>query len=73
MKKELKQKAYTAEQFGKIFGKDGAWTRRQVHDGKLKAIRGWGEMMIPSSEMNRVMESAANNLRSVEKEGQANV
>tara|TARA_Y100000361_G_C11154782_1_gene343392 strand:+ start:1904 stop:2290 length:387 start_codon:yes stop_codon:yes gene_type:complete len=52
------QVAYTAEQFGKMFGKDGAWTRRQVNDGKLKAIRGWGEMIIPTSEMHRMLESA---------------
>ena len=69
----MKPKAYTADQFGKMFGKNGAWTRRMVNSGKLKAIRGWGEMMIPSSEIDRMMESAANNLRSVEKEGQANV
>ena len=25
--------------------------------GKLKAIRGWGEMMIPTSEIDRMMES----------------
>ena len=65
----MKPKAYTAGQFGKVFGKNGAWTRRMVNSGKLKAIRGWGEMMIPSSEIDRMMESAANNLRSVEKEG----
>ena len=67
--REMKPKAYTADQFGKVFGKNGAWTRRMVNSGKLKAIRGWGEMMIPSSEIDRMMESAANNLRSVEKEG----
>ncbi len=65
---EMKPKAYTADQFGKIFGKNGAWTRRMVNSGKLKAIRGWGEMMIPSSEIDRMMESAASNLDTVGKE-----
>ena len=50
--------AMTADQFGKRVGKNGAWTRRMVNDGKLKAIRGWGEMMIPTSELDRMMESA---------------
>ena len=52
------QVAYTANQFGKIFSKNGAWVRRMVNSGKLKAIRGWGEMMIPSSEMHRMLDSA---------------
>ena len=56
---EMEPKAYTAAEFGKIFGKNGAWTRRMVNDGKLSAIRGWGEMMIPSSEIDRMMEAAA--------------
>tara|TARA_B100001057_G_scaffold263247_1_gene263406 strand:+ start:862 stop:1071 length:210 start_codon:yes stop_codon:yes gene_type:complete len=54
--------AMTADQFGRRVGKNGAWTRRMVHSGKLKAIRGWGEMMIPTSEIDRIMESAAKNL-----------
>ena len=66
---EMKPKAYTADQFGKIFGKNGAWTRRLVNDGKLSAIRGWGEMMIPTCEIDRIMESAASNLDSFVKEG----
>ena len=61
--------ALTADQFGKRLGKNGAWTRRMVALGKLKAIRGWGEMMIPSSEIDRMMESAASNLDSFVKEG----
>jgi hypothetical protein len=67
--KEIKPKAYTADQFGKHFGKNGAWSRRLVNCGKLKAIKGWGEMMIPSSEIDRMMESAASNLDSFVKEG----
>ena len=50
---EMEPKAYTAAEFGKIFGKNGAWTRRMVNSGKLKAIRGWGEMMIPTQKQNR--------------------
>tara|TARA_B100001939_G_scaffold332750_1_gene332061 strand:+ start:8188 stop:8559 length:372 start_codon:yes stop_codon:yes gene_type:complete len=52
------QVAYTANQFGKIFSKNAAWVRRMVNSGKLKAIKGWGEMMIPSSEMHRMLDSA---------------
>ena len=65
---EMEPKAYTADQFGKIFGKNGAWTRRLVNDGKLSAIRGWGEMMIPTDEIDRIMGSAARNLDTVGKE-----
>ena len=59
--------ALTADQFGKRLGKNGAWTRRMVALGKLKAIRGWGEMMIPTSELDRIMDSASDNLQSIGK------
>lgn len=65
---EMEPKAYTAAEFGKIFGKNGAWTRRMVNDGKLSAIRGWGEMMIPTCEIDRILESASRNLDTVGKE-----
>ena len=65
---DITPKAYTADQFGKIFGKNGAWTRRLVNDGKLSAIRGWGEMMIPTCEIDRIIGSAARNLDTVGKE-----
>ena len=59
--------ALTADQFGKRLGKNGAWTRRMVNLGKLKAIRGWGEMMIPTSELDRILDSASDNLQSIGK------
>jgi hypothetical protein len=59
--------AMTADQFGKRVGKNGAWTRRMVNSGKLKAIRGWGEMMIPTSELDRILDSASDNLQSMGK------
>ena len=65
--REMKPKAYTADQFGKVFGKNGAWTRRMVNSGKLKAIRGWGEMMIPTSELDRIMDLASENIQSIGK------
>ena len=65
--REMKPKAYTADQFGKVFGKNGAWTRRMVNSGKLKAIRGWGEMMIPTSELDRIMDLASDNIQSIGK------
>lgn len=65
---DLKPKALTADQFGKRLGKNSAWVRRMVHSGKLSAIRGWGEMMIPTCEIDRIMESASRNLNTVGKE-----
>jgi len=59
--------AMGANQFGKRVGKNGAWTRRMVNSGKLKAIRGWGEMMIPTSELDRIMDSASDNIQSIGK------
>ena len=59
--------ALTADQFGKRLGKNGTWTRRMVALGKLKAIRGWGEMMIPTSELDRILDSASDNLQSMGK------
>ena len=59
--------AMGANQFGKRVGKNGAWTRRMVNSGKLKAIRGWGEIMIPTSELDRILDSASDNLQSMGK------
>ena len=59
--------AMTANQFGKRVGKNGAWTRRMVNSGKLKAIRGWGEMMIPTSELDRILDLASDNIQSIGK------
>ena len=59
--------AMSADKFGKRLGKNGAWTRRMVNSGKLKAIRGWGEMMIPTSELDRILDLASDNIQSIGK------
>lgn len=46
--------AYDFEEFAQLFGRERGWTYRQVKAGKVRAITGFGKMMIPVSEVERI-------------------
>ncbi len=46
------------EEFAAQFGKQKVWTYRQIYAGRVKAITGFGNMMIPRAELDRVLNSA---------------
>lgn len=50
--------AYTFTEYAGMFGKSRDWTYRQVRSGHLRAITGYGTMMIPASELARMMNQA---------------
>jgi hypothetical protein len=51
--------AYTVREFAHYFkGKDPNWVRRLIAQGKIKAIRGYGEILIPSTELDVIIDSA---------------
>jgi hypothetical protein len=50
-------KALPVRAFAAQFGKDPHWIRRQVNKGKIKAIRGFGEMLIPMTEVDVILDS----------------
>jgi len=47
--------AYTIEQFSAIFGHARAWGYRMVRLKRVRAIRGFGSMLIPASEVDRIL------------------
>jgi hypothetical protein len=51
--------ALTPEEFAAQFGKQKIWTYRQIYAGRVKAITGFGNMMIPSTEVERILNCSA--------------
>ena len=56
-RKSSEQLAYTARAFGELFGKDPCWTRRLVHQNKIKAVKNFGEWLIPATEIDVILDS----------------
>jgi predicted DNA-binding transcriptional regulator AlpA len=50
---------YTLEETAALFGKNRSWAYRQVSAGRLKVITGYGAMLVPKSEIQRILDSAA--------------
>jgi hypothetical protein len=56
--KESRQ-GFTAAEFGMMLGKSKSWTYRMLYLGKLKAIQGLGALIIPRSELERLLSEKA--------------
>jgi hypothetical protein len=55
----LSQRAtLTPEEFAAQFGKQKIWAYRQIYAGRIKGITGFGNLMIPRSEIDRILKSA---------------
>ena len=46
------------EETAAFFGKDRTWAYRQVKAGRIKAITGYGAMLVSASEIERILNSA---------------
>ena len=46
--------AYSLSEFADMFGHSRDWAYRLVKDGKVQVIQGYGKMMIPHSEADRL-------------------
>ncbi len=55
--RDRKLRAMPVKAFAAQFGKDPHWVRRLVNKGKIKAIRGFGEMLIPITEVDVILDS----------------
>lgn len=53
-KKKPDRVAYDFDEFAALFGRDRTWTCRQVKAGRIKAITGFGKMMISAAEAERI-------------------
>ena len=50
--------AYTPQEFASLFGREKTWAYRQLYKGRLNAIKGYGSMLIPATEVNRYLDQA---------------
>jgi hypothetical protein len=47
--------SYTPEEFASCFGKSKYWAYRQIRLGRVHPITGYGDMIIPHSELERIL------------------
>lgn len=47
----------TPTEFASSFGRHHTWAYRLIYAGKVKVITKWGRMMIPRSEVDRLVQS----------------
>jgi len=47
----------TPTEFASIFGRHYTWAYRQIYAGKVKVISKLGRIMIPRSEVDRLLQS----------------
>jgi Helix-turn-helix domain len=50
---------YSPAEFAALFGRHQTWAYRQLYKGTVKAITRYGRIMIPRSEVDRLLNSAA--------------
>ena len=50
--------AYSPAKFAALFGKSQTWAYRKIYSGQIKVIKSFGNMMIPASEIQRILNSA---------------
>lgn len=53
-----KRLTYSPAEFAELFGREQTWAYRQVYAGKVKVITQFGRIMIPATEVDRILESA---------------
>jgi hypothetical protein len=46
-------------EFSLLFGKQKVWGYRQIYQGRVKTITEFGRMLIPRSEVERILATAA--------------
>jgi hypothetical protein len=50
--------AYTPTQFAQRLGRSATYGYRLLYSGKVKAVTGFGRILIPATELNRVLSQA---------------
>jgi hypothetical protein len=53
------QVAFSPREFAALFKKEQSWGYRQIYAGKVTTITEYGRIMIPASEVERILASAS--------------
>jgi hypothetical protein len=56
-KTNITRRAYSMEETAAFFGKERSWAYRQVKAGRIKVIIGYGAMLVPAAEIDRILDS----------------
>ena len=54
--KPLEKVVLTPTEFASLFGRHYTWAYRQIYAGKIKVISNLGRIMIPRSEVDRLLQ-----------------
>jgi hypothetical protein len=57
--KSTKRAAYSPAEFAASCGRHPSWAYRLLYGGKVRALTDFGRILIPASELERVLSSAA--------------
>ena len=57
--KNSKRLGYPPSEYARLNGRHPSWAYRQLYAGKLKAITSLGRLLIPVTEVERVMTTAS--------------
>ena len=60
--------AYSPAKFAALFNHEQTWAYRLIYGGKVKVITEFGRMMIPASEVERILASARESVDSDKRE-----
>jgi hypothetical protein len=55
----IKRAAYSPKEFAASCGRHPSWAYRLLYGGKVKALTDFGRILIPASELERVLSCAA--------------
>jgi hypothetical protein len=56
--KSIKREAYSPSEFAASCGRHPSWAYRLLYDGKIKALTDLGRILIPASELERLLAAA---------------
>ena len=59
LKDQSTRRAYSPAEFAASFGRHPSWAYRLLYRGKVRALPDLGRILIPASELERVLSSAA--------------
>ena len=54
-KTKTERRAYSLAEIADMLGHHRSWVYRQVKDGKIKTIVGFGNQMVTSDELDRIL------------------
>jgi hypothetical protein len=54
----LERAAYSPQEFSSLFGRSQTWGYRQIYAGRVETITQFGRIMIPASEVTKIVQTA---------------